>query len=589
MMADGVVSLLIGWEDGAMKVRLPVMIKDTMHSEYLGVPLTENWFVEDEDFFLDGPVTRRVAVLDFDPATGELLPGVRFLPPNGGRKVARYDVPETIQGPEEVTDPKFIRVCALSAVLRTMKMFEAPDVLGRKLTWGFAAPQLLVVPRAGRWENAFYERESRSLQFFYFPPAGAPASPQEMVYTSLSNDIVAHETGHAILDGIAPDLYHAITPQALALHEAVADLVSVVMAFRSKTLSEAVLNKTRGTIRDSNAFSGIAEQYQLARNPFGDQHYLRNLLNDKPLDPAMRADPHRLSEVLSGALYSLIFRMHEDRKKQYSGGNPLKAFPASGKALAVATDHFKRLVFRALDYLPPGEVSFADYGRAIIAADQAIYPNRGAERELIAREFEKRKIVPTRNDLSVQTDFEEEAVSKLDLRTLVDSDWAAYEFANNNRDLLRIPQGIHFRVRARLATNKADRARSRKKGPDQSEGNNGPGECLFKVSWDHKEENKVAGLPTMRQITVGTTLAIDWETRRVRALLTSDYQSPQQQDNRDALLRQLLDEGVLRVGKRALGPDGNVPGSAVHAEVMDGLVRVRGMARTLHICGGSRS
>ena len=37
------------------------------------------------------------------------------------------------------------------------------------------------------------------------------------------------------------------------------------------------------------------------------------------------------------------------------------------------------------------------------------------------------------------------AVSKLDLKALVERDWAAYEFANNNRRLLGIPPGIHFR------------------------------------------------------------------------------------------------------------------------------------------------
>lgn len=60
-------------------------------------------------------------------------------------------------------------------------------------------PQLLVVPRAGEWANAFYERESRSLQFFYFSPSGE----SRRIYTSHSQDIVAHETAHAILDGIA--------------------------------------------------------------------------------------------------------------------------------------------------------------------------------------------------------------------------------------------------------------------------------------------------------------------------------------------------------------------------------------------------
>jgi hypothetical protein len=574
-----------------LKVRLPVMIKDTMHSEYLGVPLTENWEVDDEEFFLDGPVTKRVAILDFNPETGELTPGVRFLRPTGRQKIGWYDVPKKPQTLEEVLDPKFIRVCALSAVLRTMKMFEAPDVLGRPLTWAFDAPQLLVVPRAGRWENAFYERESRSLQFFSFPRADRP---QETVYTSLSNDIVAHETGHAILDGIAPDLYHAMTPQALALHEAIADLVAVVMAFRSKTLTKAVLDKTGGSIRNSSAFSGIGEQYQLALSPFGEKHYLRNLLNDKSLDPSLkpgdsgwvaRDDPHPLSEVLSGALYGLIVQMHEAKVQHYAGPKPESAFSISGKALAVVTNHFKRLVFRALDYLPPGEVSFADYGRAIVAADQALYPRPSAERDWLVAEFVRRKIVPDAAALQVETNFEVGVVKGLDLKTLAESDWAAYEFANKHRDVLRIPEGIHFRVRPRQVTKKSDYPGAKARAKDGK-----PSECLFKVSWDHEEENKAGpGLPSTRQITVGTTLAIDWESRKVRALLTADYQAREQQGDRDALLRRLLDEGVLRVGERALGPDGKVLCSAVHAEVMDGLMRVRGLARTLHIAGGNRS
>ena len=128
-----------------------------------------------------------------------------------------------------------MKVSVFGTVLKTMRLFERDDTLGRQLSWSFNAPQLLVVPRAGEWTNAYYERDSHSLQFFYFPSV---RPPYETVYTSLSHDIVAHETGHAILDGIAPDLYNAVTPQSLALHEAVADLTALMMAFKSPNLSE---------------------------------------------------------------------------------------------------------------------------------------------------------------------------------------------------------------------------------------------------------------------------------------------------------------------------------------------------------------
>jgi hypothetical protein len=244
------------------------------------------------------------------------------------------------------------------------------------------------------------------------------------------------------------------------------------------------------------------------------------------------------------------------------------------------------MIFRALDYLPPGEVSFADYGRAIVAADQASHPDDANERNALTKEFVRRGIVSDESALHVQTNYDEPAVAALDLATLVESDWAAYEFANTNRPLLGIPDRIHFRVRPRLDTTKTYYRRGARGKSEQV----AIRECIFKVSWDHPEPNNAgAALPKFRQITVGTTLAIDWEIRKVRAKLTADYGAADQRDARDALLRRLNDDGVLQIGDAGIGPDGKPLGGAVHGEVMGDLMRVRGLARMLHINAGDRS
>ena len=54
-----------------MKVRVPMMINDPAVS-IGGNKLIERFDIQHEEFFLDGPVTRRVAVLDFDDKTGDL-------------------------------------------------------------------------------------------------------------------------------------------------------------------------------------------------------------------------------------------------------------------------------------------------------------------------------------------------------------------------------------------------------------------------------------------------------------------------------------------------------------------------------------
>src|SRR6185295_18081466 len=113
--------------------------------------------------------------------------------------------------------PGVLSVSVFGTVHKVISLFEEPDTLGRRIDWAFDGPQLLVVPRAGDTANAFYERYSRSLQFFHVDRPGVGR-----VYTAASQDIVAHETGHAVLDAIAPDLYDAVTPQSLAMHEAIA-------------------------------------------------------------------------------------------------------------------------------------------------------------------------------------------------------------------------------------------------------------------------------------------------------------------------------------------------------------------------------
>lgn len=553
-----------------MNIRVPIMVQDQVTALYMGMDPAEQFEVKNEPFFLDGPTVRQVAVLDFDPNTGALLPGAPFLPPSPGREEGGY----LIANPGDPMARDFNLVSVFGSVMRTKALFEDEDTLGRPLTWAFGAPQLLIVPRAGNWANAYYERESRSLQFFFFPVAsGSPT-----IYTSLSHDIVSHESAHAILDGIVPDLYNAITPQSLALREAVADLTAATMAFLSPSLRRKVLDQTQGSIHDSTAFSSVAEEFGRAVDPVGRAGYLRTLVNDKTLDSeddanrVSRSEPHDLSQVLSGALYAVMVRMHDAYKHEYSIKESRSEFEVSGKALWVAAQQFKRMIFRALDYLPPGEVSFADYGRAILAADQASHAEAPVERNWIRDEFIRRRMSPSLEALEVETNVEHPALAKVDLQTLVESDWAAYEFANRN--LLRVPVEIPLRVRPRLDVTKSYYTRH---GQKQVR------ECLFKVSWDRKELNRLgARFPRERQITAGTTLAIDWATRVIRARLSTDA-GQEQQDDRDRLLDRLADEGRLALDREAFGPHGQLLRTVVRAESMNGLARMRGTARMLHI------
>jgi len=604
------------------------MIQDPSFQVLEGIKPTEGFDPDREDFFLDGPVSKRVAVLDFSPKAGNLLTGANFRSPPPGRVRGWYSPSRArpkddlykAKGKELYT-PEFMQVAVFATVLKTMYLFEEKEkgkeeiILGRPLTWSFDAPQLFVIPRAGERANAFYHRDSHSLQFFYFRH---PKDHRKKVYTCLSRDIVAHETGHAIVDGIAPDLLDACTPQSLAIHEAIADLTALLMAFASHTLRDTVLDKRDGSIKeDSTLFSSIAEEFGTAIKH--ERKALRNLHNRKNLNPKDEEnfvqvdEPHDLSEVLSGALYNVMIQIHEDLKKKYANlpryantraqRGPL--YSASGYALIKGAERFKRMIFRALDYLPPGEITFPDYGRAIIAVDQVAYPDDNKMRNWIRAEFVKRHIVPDEDALQFQTNFELGFLKDVEVSTLYSSDWAAYKFANGNRDLLCIPparagrEPNPFHVRPRLSV--------RKKYDSQHPAGKIGHECIFKVAWNHEEPNPIGSrYPQKREITIGTTLVIDWKTSKILVRLTSapptEYslecqglnskqrrlakdEYERQRKTRDTFLSRLAKEGVLKIGKHAFGPDGQVLMSAVQAEVASGRMRTRGTAKMLHIMG----
>jgi hypothetical protein len=554
-----------------MKVRVPLMIMDPAGSQ-LGIDrLVEDWTGIEEDHYLDGPVTPRVAVVDLDPDTERNVPGATFRPPAGDRKLGAYAVDR-----KDFYSPNFIQVNAFGSVLRTMYMFEEPDTLGRKVDWGFDAPQLLVVPRAGWWANAFYERRSHSLQFFSFRPEGGAGD--RVVHTSLSRDIVAHETAHSLIDGIARDLYDALDPQSLALHEGLADLTAVLIAFRSHTLCEAVLDKTGGSIEHSKAFSSIGDEFGDALNQSG--HPLRDLLNDStlPPDPADEPEEHELSLVLSGALYDFMCHLHAGARQRLAEETGKSELEVSGKALFEASERFKRLILRGLDYLTPGEVAFIDYARAILAADQASHP-ADEDRAHLIEELVRRGIARSPAELEVQTDFPSPAVAAADLQGLVDSDWVAYTFADKNRDLLSIPNYAEFEVLPRRVVTKQyyldDYRRTKRTTPVT--------ELLFKVRWSETEENPPELGAATRRIQTGTTLVIDWDKKVVRACL-KPWDLKGRAPARTAMLRRLMTNGLVSFTSPAGAEAKSQPfGSGIDAVVTDGILRVHNTARLLHI------
>ncbi len=150
--------------------------------------------------------------------------------------------------------------------------------------------------------NAYYSRSERALRFGDFVPGGATAR----IYTCRSFDIVAHETGHAVLDGLKPRwLLSRNPPQTGGLHESFGDLTAIFLALSQLDQAEAVVAQTRADLHDKTFLADMAEQFGLA---LGRPNGLRNADNDLTLSEAGN-EVHALSQVFTGAVYDILADM----------------------------------------------------------------------------------------------------------------------------------------------------------------------------------------------------------------------------------------------------------------------------------------
>src|SRR5262249_52484659 len=138
--------------------------------------------------------------------------------------------------------------------------------------------------------------------FFFFDKPGAP-SPPPRIFTCRSLDIVSHETGHAVLDGLKPNwIMASSTPQTGALHESFGDLTAIFLALSQFDQVEAIIAQTKARLHDKTFLSDLAEEFGLA---LGRTNGLRNADNNLKLSQVTN-EVHDLSQVFTGGIYDVL-------------------------------------------------------------------------------------------------------------------------------------------------------------------------------------------------------------------------------------------------------------------------------------------
>ncbi len=345
----------------------------------------------------------RVLIYKQDPSVGEI--GIRksFLPQVvlAGPKDARIE----IQGLPTVTPnafgdlieapgtDAFDAVHTFAIVRETLTMYQRA-LAGAALPWQWNSAtnsdRLNVFPHAGITQNAFYSRADKALKFFFFDTS-TPA-PAHRVFTCRSLDIVAHETGHAVLDGLKPHwIDSAGPPQTGGMHESFGDLTAIFLALSQFDQVEAVIAQTKSNLHDKTFLADLAEEFGLA---LGRPNGLRNADNDLTLSQ-VGTEVHAISQVFTGAIYDILADIFAFTR------NPARKDDAA--TLYDAAKYLQSLLIRAILAAPAAAATFADVANqmlVIAAADAAPVQYRN----FIRNRFTLREVVVSPTPLTADHD-----------------------------------------------------------------------------------------------------------------------------------------------------------------------------------------
>jgi len=334
------------------------------------------------DDLREGPMGYRVQVVDYDATTHEFH-GSHALP------ASFADEPKAWRDgdPSILNDYGFHAQNTYALVMKTLARFEF--ALGRRISWSFDTHQLKVAPHAMADANAFYSPQIEGLAFGYFA-----SNFGKKVFACLAQDVVVHETTHALLDALRERYMDPSTPDQAAFHEGFADVVALLSVFaQPEVVEHLLLGERRQTAKELfvtraelapdklrvSALFGLAKQMGAELAGVRGKP-LRRSSEIEP-DPALKdtseyREPHRRGELFVAAVMQGFINAWSERalnaglKRQ--ARFPVRRVASDGADIA---DLLVTMWIRAVDYMPPVHLEFGDALSAALTADFEVRPD----------------------------------------------------------------------------------------------------------------------------------------------------------------------------------------------------------------------
>jgi hypothetical protein len=266
------------------------------------------------------------------------------------------------------------------AALTAIRVWEGLN--GPLKQWGPQTqnPRMLnLLPDVGDTLNAFYDRSS--LSFFHHSVGG------KTFFSGASTDVVAHESGHAFLDSLRPELFDTNITEHGAFHEAFGDCTALLTALFDQGTRQALLAAS-SDLGSRNFVESLSEELSSAvKTTFGNNHPAaepRHALNDFKFQlpttlprtgppGVLTSEIHSFGRVFLGCFYDMLRNIFRKTHTQDEAG------------LVTAAQTAGKLLVAGAEQAAISPRFFQSVGRAIVLADQAM--NGGINHQAISDAF----------------------------------------------------------------------------------------------------------------------------------------------------------------------------------------------------------
>jgi hypothetical protein len=303
-------------------------------------------------------------------------------------------------------DPRFHQQMVYAVAMKVIENFEI--ALGRSFQF-HRRKALQIFPHAFCGANAFYDSRRHALLFGYFnADRDAPGAnlPGQTIFSCLSHDIIAHEMTHAMTNRLRRHFLDPSNEDVLAFHEGFADIIAIFQHFSFPAILREAIQRSRGALNVRDPLVELAVQFGQAT---GEKHSLRTAIIEADAAKIRNTfEPHERGSILVAAVFDAFLRTYQERIQDLlriatNGSGVLSqgaissdlAHRLANEATSVAAA-VVRMCIRAFDYLPPVDVTFGDYLRAMVTADFELNPSdeSGLRRQMVEC-FRVRGIFPS--------------------------------------------------------------------------------------------------------------------------------------------------------------------------------------------------